>query len=91
MRATTTTAVKPQKPAPVRVDLVAARGPCWLTVRAGSASGKTLYERMLEQGQRARFVGRRLWIRYGAPWNVEATVNGKHVQLPGAVGNVVYP
>jgi cytoskeleton protein RodZ len=88
---TPTTTQKPRTPAPVHLELVAARGACWLTVRLGSESGRTLYSRMLEPGRRATFVGRRLWIRYGAPWNVDATVNGERAQLPTAVGDVVYP
>ncbi len=30
-----------------------------------------------------------LWIRVGAPWNVDATLNGKRAQLPSSTGNVV--
>jgi cytoskeleton protein RodZ len=89
--ATTTTAAAKPLPAPARVEVDAARGSCWLTVRVGSDTGRTLYERTLQVGERARFVARRLWIRYGAPWNVDATVNGKHVRLPTATANVVYP
>jgi hypothetical protein len=86
-----TTTTKRQPPAPVRVALTAARGACWLTVRLGSETGKTLYERTLEPGGHATFVARRLWIRLGAPWNVDATVNGKPAQVPAVTGDVVYP
>jgi hypothetical protein len=48
-----------------------------------------VYERTLEQGRTARFVSKRLWIRIGAPWNVDATLNGKAVQLPASTGDVV--
>jgi hypothetical protein len=65
------------------------RGPCWLSVRLGSDTGRLLYERTLEQGQTVGFSGTRLWIRIGAPWNLDATLNGKRVQLPGSIGNVV--
>lgn len=37
----------------------------------------------------ARFISTRLWIRIGAPWNVDATLNGKAVQLPASTGAVV--
>jgi cytoskeletal protein RodZ len=77
------------KPGRVRFALVATRGPCWLSVRLGSGTGRLLYERTLEQGQRVGFSGRRLWIRIGAPWNLDASLNGKRVQLPGSTGNVV--
>jgi len=78
-----------QKPVRARIALVATRGPCWLSVRIGSDTGRVLYERTLEQGQAVGFSGPRLWIRIGAPWNLDATLNGKPVQLPGSLGNVV--
>jgi Helix-turn-helix domain/RodZ C-terminal domain len=79
----------PTRPAAARIVFVAARGPCWLGVRLGSATGKDLYERTLEPGQSARFAGRRLWVRIGAPWNVDATLNGKPVGLPPHTGDVL--
>jgi hypothetical protein len=78
-----------QKPGRARIALVAIRGPCWLSVRLGSDTGRLLYERTLEHGQTVGFSGPRLWIRVGAPWNLDATLNGKHVQLPSSIGNVV--
>jgi hypothetical protein len=75
-------------PQPARIELRATRGPCWLIVRLGSESGRVLYESTLEQGGSARFVGRRLWIRLGAPWNLDATLGGKPLSLPGTVANV---
>jgi hypothetical protein len=84
--ATTTTETIPEPPRLAHVVLVAARGPCWLEVRSG---GKRLYKRELNQGERALFTGTRLWIRVGAPWNLDATVNGKPLALPRTTGNVV--
>lgn len=72
-----------------RIALAATRGPCWLTVRLRSQTGRLVFERTLEPGQQVRFSGRRLWIRLGAPWNLDATLNGKHVPLPAAIGNVI--
>ncbi len=92
VRATTAAAPAPsrppRRPARARIALIA-RGPCWLSVRAGSESGRVLYERMLQPGQRAGFAGARLWIRIGAPWNVDAFLDGKRVALPNTVGNVI--
>jgi cytoskeleton protein RodZ len=87
-----TSVALPARPAPpVRAQIVfaASRGPCWLSVRRGSASGPVLYERMLQPGQQASFAGARLWIRIGAPWNLDATLNGKRVQLPATLGDVL--
>ena len=72
-----------------RIVLVATRGPCWLSVHLGSATGRAVYEGTLAQGRAARFSSTRLWIRIGAPWNVDATLNGKTVQLPASTGDVV--
>jgi hypothetical protein len=72
-----------------RIVLVATRGPCWLSVHLGSATGKAVYEGTLEQGHTARFSSTRLWIRIGAPWNIDATLNGHAVRLPAATGDVV--
>jgi len=69
--------------------LAATRGPCWLSVRLGSETGRLVYEGTLEQGRTARFSGRRLWIRIGAPWNLAATLKGRAVTLPPALGNIV--
>jgi Helix-turn-helix domain/RodZ C-terminal domain len=92
--ANTVTRGPPAPPPPpprrtARLDLVATRGPCWLSVRLGSDSGRVLYERTLEAGQRARFVANRLWLRIGAPWNVDATLNGRREQLPTALANIL--
>jgi cytoskeleton protein RodZ len=78
-----------QKPGRAQIAFVATRGPCWLSLRLGSDTGRLLYERTLEHGQTVGFSGPRLWIRIGAPWNLDATLNGKRVQLPGSIGNVV--
>ena len=71
--------------------LVAARGPCWLSVHISSAAGQTVFERTLEPSQTARFTLKRrhLWMRIGAPWNLDATLDGKPIQLPAATGDVV--
>ena len=85
VRASTKTA----RPQVARIVLIAARGACWLSVRLGSETGRPIYERMLEPGQTARFAGTRFWMRVGAPWNVDATLNGQRAQLPASTGNVV--
>ena len=77
------------RPRPARIELQAVRGPCWLTVRLGSETGRVLYQRTLEQNATARFVARRLWIRLGAPWNLDATLDGNPLRLPATTGNVV--
>jgi len=95
-RRTTTRAALPAAPRTstqpktvARIVLVARRGRCWLSIHLGSATGRLVYEKTLEQGRTARFISTRLWIRIGAPWNLDATLNGKAVQLPASTGDVV--
>jgi hypothetical protein len=72
-----------------RLVLTAVRGDCWLSVREGSRDGRLLYQGMLLDGESLRFVSKRLWVRMGAPWNLEARLNGRAVAgLPADTGNV---
>jgi len=50
---------------------------------------KAFHEGTLEQGQTLRFAGKRLWIRLGAPSNLEASLNGVPASLPDDTANVV--
>jgi cytoskeleton protein RodZ len=76
-------------PRPVRIELRATRGPCWLLVRLGSENGRVLYEATLAQDGSALFIARRLWIRFGAPWNLEATLDGNPLRLPATTRSAV--
>jgi len=78
-------------PAPVFAVFSAPRGRCWLLVRSGSATGPLLYEQVLAQGSSMRLpVGAGLWVRFGAPWNVDLTVAGHAVAgLPTSPANVL--
>jgi hypothetical protein len=74
---------KPAPPASAfRLVLVARGGRCWLLVREGSAGGRVLYERTLEQAGVVGLTGRRFWIRAGAPWNLELRLGGRTLSLP---------
>jgi cytoskeleton protein RodZ len=74
-----------------RLVLKASEGDCWLEVRAGSVSGNLLYEGTLERGQSLRFARKRLWMIVGAGGNLDATVNGKQIELPSNDSVVVGP
>lgn len=82
---TTTQEVAPQpKPRPTlaRLVLTASRGRCWLEARLGSPNGKELRSGTLEVGQSLRLSGRRIWIRLGAPAQLDAFLNGHRRTLP---------
>lgn len=80
-------------PAPLpALTLTAIQGRCWLLVQVGSSHGPVVYEQTLQQGESVRFGLRRpLWIRLGAPRNLEATIGGRHVTaaLPRNTGDVI--
>jgi cytoskeleton protein RodZ len=76
---------------PTRAVLSATRGRVWLLVREGSATGKVLFEGILEQGKTLPVsLAQRVWFRVGAPWNLDVRIGGKVAAgLPGHPGNVV--
>jgi len=81
----------PRRPPP-SLTLTATHGNCWLSVRIGSSAGRAVYEQTLQQGQTVRFGLRRLlWIRLGAPWNLDATIGGRPVTaaLPSRTGDLL--
>lgn len=65
--------------APARLVLSAARGACWLEVRAPGRGGHVLYAGTLAQGATVRFTRRRLWVAFGAGGNLDAMLNGRVV------------
>lgn len=88
---TTATHPSPRRPPP-SLTLTATHGSCWLSVRIGSAAGRVVYEQTLQQGQAVRFGLRKpLWIRLGAPTNLEATIGSRRVTaaLPTQTGNLI--
>lgn len=65
-----------------RLHVLAAKGPCWLQVHRGSATGRILYQGTLERGQVQVFTGKRLWITLDRPENLITFLNGRHKPLP---------
>ena len=62
---------------PAKLVLRAVDGDCWVQVRLGSSTGKILYDGFLTKGSAERFVGKRLWLRVGAPANLAVRLNGR--------------
>jgi hypothetical protein len=68
----------------------AIRGNSLLVVKAGSPTGRLLYQGTLERGQREQFARRKLWVQYGAGRHLEIEVNGKRVtSLPRGAASLV--
>jgi cytoskeleton protein RodZ len=82
-----------QKPVGPHLVLTATRGPVWLLVRMGSTDGRALYENILQTGQTLAFGRRTLWIRVGAPRNLDLRLDGRPASLPpsSAPENVLVP
>jgi hypothetical protein len=73
-------AAAPTESAQPQLVLKAARGDCWLEVRAGSASGKLLFFGTLTRGKSLPFRRDRLWLAFGAGANLDVLVNGQRVE-----------
>ena len=84
------TPVTPKRPVVntkiARLLVTARRGPCWLQVHRGSATGRILFQGTLELGQKQLFTGSRLWITLDRPENLTTVLNGRTRRLP--VGGV---
>jgi cytoskeletal protein RodZ len=57
-------------------------GPCWLEVRAGSATGAILFQGTLATNKTLHFSRQRVWARVGAPWNLRVHVGSQRFVLP---------
>jgi cytoskeleton protein RodZ len=78
---TTSPPTRTPKPKLARFVLTAARGDCWVRVRAGSAAGELLYQGTLELGQTQRFTKwKRLFIELGPAAYLDAKLNGRPVK-----------
>jgi hypothetical protein len=66
-----------------KLVLTAARGSCWVSVHAGSSSGRILYEGTLEPGKKVHLSSRQFWIVAGTPANLGLALNGAKVSLAG--------
>jgi Helix-turn-helix domain len=83
-------ATTPPPAGPRPLVLAADGGSVWLSVRAGSASGKLLFDNTLAAGRRLRFARKRLWVRVGAPWYLRVHAAGRPVPVPlTAPGNML--
>jgi len=71
--------------------LTATRGDCWVEVRAGTATGATLYAGTLAAGRSLRFSRPKIWLRLGAASNVDITVNGRPSTVPPGTVELTVP
>jgi cytoskeleton protein RodZ len=94
---TTTTAKKQRRkpPAvalPTKAVFVAARGPCWLEIRRGSAHGPVLYENTLQQTKTfpVQLTSGPIWVSVGNPPALDVRLGAKLARgLPTQPGGSV--
>jgi cytoskeleton protein RodZ len=67
----------------------AVRGSSLLQVRAGSGTGRLLYQGTLERGQTQHFSARRLWLNVGSPEMLWLRLNGRPVPVGGTCPRVL--
>ena len=69
--------------------LRAARGDSWVDARVGGQTGTALYEGMLVQGKSVRLKKKAtVWLRLGAPQNLDARLDGKPTTLPSGTATL---
>jgi hypothetical protein len=78
-----------QSPTGIALRLAAAGGGSWVSVRRGSADGDVVWQGTLARGKALQLHGRRLWLRLGAPENLNARLGGKRVGLPEGASTLV--
>jgi hypothetical protein len=76
-------------PTQAKISLATTRGDCWLEVRQDSSSGKLVYTGTLLKGKSVTAAGKTLWIRFGAPQNVDLKLNGKATAIPSGTYDVL--
>ncbi|MGD0715557.1 MAG: RodZ domain-containing protein [Gaiellaceae bacterium] len=86
-----TRAAAAPKAAPAFAVIDAARGACWLSVRAGGPHGAVLFEGILARGATKRFaLTHAVWVRMGRPSALDIQVAGHPVGgLPAAPANLL--
>ena len=79
-----------EAPRSAKLVLRASRGECWVEVRRRGPTGELVFSGTMFEGDTERFVGKRLWVSFGAAQNVDAKLNGKAVDsLPDGQRAVV--
>jgi hypothetical protein len=77
----------------LKVPALAAFSPAPLGVgtiyKAASNGGRGARCSRCSSLREERLVGERLWLRFGAPQNLDASVNAKPIRLPEDTANVV--
>jgi hypothetical protein len=63
--------------------ITAVRGPSYVAIHRGGASGKVLFQGTIGRGQTEPFLGRSFWMTVSAPENLVIRVRGKKIHVGG--------
>jgi hypothetical protein len=72
---------RPRHRSGLTLTLLAARGPAWVSVRAGPSSGRTLYEGLLPRRKRITLVAQSFVGRFQAAANLDVLVGTRRADL----------
>jgi hypothetical protein len=63
--------------------ITAVRGPSFVAVHRGGASGPVVFQGTVGRGHTEPFVGRRFWVNVSSPENLVVKVRGRRIPLGG--------
>jgi cytoskeleton protein RodZ len=76
---TTRTTPPPRQQRPFSVELLAVRGPTWVSVRRGSQTGPVLFDGTIGKGKSQGFTQKRVFVNVGVPRNLVVEVAGRRL------------
>jgi hypothetical protein len=78
-------AAKPKPAAPVvpALAITAARGPSYVAIHRGGASGPVIFQGTIARGQTEPFLGSSFWVNVSSPENLVIRVRGEKIDVNG--------
>jgi cytoskeleton protein RodZ len=76
---------------PFSVELLAVRGPTWVSVRRGSQTGPVLFDGTIPKGDSQGFTQKRVWVNVAIPRNLVVKVAGRRLGTVGSDRVIVTP
>ena len=65
------------------LEITAVRGPSYVTVHRGDATGRLLFQGTISKGRMEPFSGKQFWLSVSSPENLKILVAGKPVEVGG--------
>ena len=80
---------KPARAPVPGLAIAAVRGPSYVAIRRGTASGKVVFQGTIGRGQSEPFTGKRFWITVSTPENLRIEVRGTRIHVAGKRPRVI--